>query len=97
MIPKEVPIRAELAKRLRQLEEKSKAIGQLIQMMTQSGEQHISNYNSQAREVWMEIEKETGVDLRNVVWSPHPTENKIVPIQMNINASSLPTESSKVN
>ena len=56
-------------------------------MMTQQGEQQIQAYNQAAKEVWGEIEKETKVDLVNIIWVPHQTENKIVPVQIILGAN----------
>ena len=86
-MPKPIQISPEATKKLRQLEEKKRAISQLVQMMTQQGEQQIQAYNQAAKEVWGEIEKETKVDLVNIIWVPHQTENKIVPVQIILGAN----------
>lgn len=93
---KPVEISASAAKSLRQLEKKKAAIGQMIRMMTEQGEKQIIDYNDQTSRVWQSIRSETGIDIDNVLWVPHATENKVVPVQMKFNIDPLPTGPSEV-
>ncbi len=89
---KPVQISPELIKRLRKLESSKIALNQMMQMLSRQAEQRVFNYNEDAKKVWGDIVKETGIDLGNVIWDLHPTENKVVPVQINLRGKALSTE-----
>lgn len=76
-------------KELRQLEEGKRAVQQMMQMFQQQCEQRLTQYNQAAQKAWQKIEKETGIDLINVLWVPHPTDNKVMPVQLNLKNEGL--------
>lgn len=96
-MPKEVTISKDHVIKLRQLEKKKRALNQVIQMITKQGEEEMLKYNNLASEIWTEIQKATGVDLENVLWVPHPTEDKIVPVQVRLNYNSSVESAANVN
>lgn len=94
--PTAVSLTPSLAKKLRDLENRKKSVNQMIQLVTQQAENKIAEYNAEAQKVWAQIGKETGIDLQNVLWVPHPTEDKIIPVQQILPAEGLPSEPGKL-
>ena len=89
-MPVPVEINQEDMAQLRHLEDLKMAITQTIQMVQQQCEAKLDEYNKKSREVWRRIDSKNDVDMQNIVWVPHPTENKIVPAQINL--SNQPTK-----
>lgn len=71
-------------KKLMDLNSNIQAIQSMIGMFQNQCEAKLAQHQEAARKVWSEIQKETGVDIDNIMWEPHPTEPKIVPVQANL-------------
>lgn len=84
MMPTPVAIKSETMSRLRELAQKQLAIKQMVEMIQQQCESKIISYNLTTKIVWEDIVEETGVNLETVMWVPHPTEDKIVPVQVKV-------------
>ncbi len=97
MTPQIMEISPRIMKELRELEVKKSAINQMVQMVVSEGERRIATYNTQGRELWLQISEDLGIDIEKVMWVPHPTENKIVPIQVKINESTFSGDPGKVS
>lgn len=80
-IPGTTPIPAEIHKKLLQQNDKLMSIQQSMQMFQQQCEARIAQVSAETRAAWQEVEK-LGIDVRNIVWEPHPNEPAIVPRQM---------------
>ncbi len=83
-MPEPVEISPDDWKQLRHLEDLKMAIQQTIQMVQKQCEEKLDEYNKESRKVWRQIDAKNDVDMKNIVWVPHPTENKIVPVQINV-------------
>lgn len=65
--------------------ENIKAVNQMAAMFQQQAEDRISRHNRDVGETWKKIAEQTGIDIHNVIWVPHPTEpNTIIPVQMKL-------------
>lgn len=94
---KPVDVKPEHIKRLRDLEVKMRAVQEFSQMVTQQGTEMLKQYHAMAADVWRDIAKDTGIDLQNVVWQPHPLEDVIFPVQAKFATPTLNLSPHKAN
>lgn len=87
-----VEISPEEHKTLKRLEAQKQALDQFMRQMLEEGEAKLEKYNRNVANTWRQIAEKHGVDVENVMWVPHPTEPKIIPVQMRFN-NSLPSAS----
>ncbi len=83
-VPVDVPISPALHKKLLSLDSDMKAIQQMMQMFQQSCQSRLVETQNAARSTWAQIEAETGIDLKNVSWEPHPRDAVVVATQMRL-------------
>ncbi len=83
-IPQPVAISPALHQKLLKCDGDMQAIQQMMQMFQQSCQAKIQEANARARSIWEQIGQETGIDLRNVSWEPHPKDAVIVPTQVRV-------------
>ncbi len=57
----------------------------MMSMFQTQAEERISRHNKEVGDTWKKIADQTGIDIHNCIWVPHPTEpNTIVPVQMKL-------------
>lgn len=75
-------IKPELYARLMKLNDKKIALDQFMKQMMSEGQRIVQECNVEQRNLWMEISKETGINLSLTDWAPsQDTPNEIVMIQ----------------
>jgi hypothetical protein len=84
MLPQPVAISSKNHRALMDANNRMKAVEQSMQMFQQQCEQRIAAIQAEVRNAWGEIAKETGVDMHNIIWEPHPTEFRIMPAQVRL-------------
>lgn len=82
--PQSIPIPPSTHKKLMEINERMGAVQQSIQMFQHNCEQRLAQLQAEGRQVWAGIRQDTGIDMDNVVWEAHPTEFKIVPMQVRL-------------
>jgi hypothetical protein len=84
-IPEPVSISPADYKKLLKLDGDLKAIQQMMQMFQATCQARLAETQGEARAIWGKIAQETGIDMKNVSWEPHPEQPLVVPVQMRIN------------
>lgn len=84
-IPAPVQITADQHRKLLGSNDALQAIQQTMQLFQQTCEQRMATVQANVRSTWAEIAQQHGIDMKNVVWEPHPSQPMIVPTQMRIN------------
>ena len=84
--PKTTPVNPKLHAALIEADAQVKAVNQMTQMFQANAQARLQAAQSAARKAWEEIGRETGIDLRNVSWEPHPTEPAVVPTAVRLSA-----------
>ena len=59
-------------------------LNNVMQLLIQQGEQKVKAYNDRVSDIWKQIHDETGIDLQNVIWVPHPEKNEVIPVQLKL-------------
>lgn len=77
---------------MKRIEREKTALDQFMKTILDEGQSRLEKYNRMVANTWQQIAEKHGIDISNVVWVPHPTEHKIVPVQMRINNSLPPAE-----
>ena len=80
--PKEIS--PKLHKQLTDLNNKMISVQQMVQMFQSQAEARLQAINEERIRVWEQIKRETGADFDSVVWEPHATEPRIIPVQLNL-------------
>ncbi len=59
-----------------------------MDLIMAQGQTKVEKLQAETSETWRKIKvANPGIDMVNVIWAPHPTEDKIVPIQAKFNTS----------
>jgi len=77
-----ITVRLDLWRALIQADNDIKAVQQMMQMFQQNASARLADAQGRARTAWMKIGEETGIDLNNISWEPHPSEPLVVPTGM---------------
>jgi hypothetical protein len=83
--PKTVEIDPKLHKKLMEANSRMEAVQKMMQMFQSTCEERMAAIQREVRETWGEIAQSTGIDMRNIVWEPHPSQPIVVPTQMKLN------------
>lgn len=74
--------------RLRKIAIQQQALKTFIDAVMAQGQNKVETLQAETGEVWRRIGLECpDVDFVNVIWAPHPTEDKIVPLQAKFNTT----------
>jgi adenosyl cobinamide kinase/adenosyl cobinamide phosphate guanylyltransferase len=88
LMPQATTIPAELYQRLIKLNDNIMAVNTMMEMFQKNCQAKIAQHNSETREVWAEIKRQTGLDMETILWAPSQEErNVIIPIQIMVNKS----------
>ncbi len=59
-----------------------------MDLMIAQGQAKVEEMQFDSKKIWVEIQGACpGIDLENVIWAPHPSEDKIVPLQAKFNTT----------